>query len=113
MQNLLNIQEKENKLIKRKNGNPFHKKVLQINRTDKTTINSALFRDIFSNFSKKYGAENLIIRGLSNTGIFTFKELGETNLNFIDFHEYFQNRVKDTNQFEYFYNVEVTEYNYT
>ena len=71
MPNLLNIQEKENKLIKRKNGNPFQKKVLQINRTDKTTINSALFRDIFSNFSKKYGAENLIIRGLSNTGIFT------------------------------------------
>ena len=60
-----------------------------------------------SSFSKKYGAENVIVRGLTNTMPYTFKSYGETSLNFQEFHEYFENRVKDTSQFEYFYNIEI------
>jgi hypothetical protein len=108
MANILNVEQIENKLLKVKNGNDYHKKVYHINRTDNKTINSKMFKDIFEDFAKKYGAKNVMVRGLCNDGLFTFKGFNEENLNFENFHEYFANRVKDTMNFEYFYSVEIT-----
>lgn len=107
MSNILNIETIESKKFKVKNNRDYENKIFHISRKDKTTINSVLFKDIFNSFSKKYGAENIIVRGLTNTMPYTFKSYGETSLNFQEFHEYFENRVKDTSQFEYFYNIEI------
>ena len=111
MANLLNVNEIDNKYIKVKNGNDYHRKTYHIDRKDKHTINSVLFEDIYKNFAKKYGAQNVMVRALCNSGLFTFKGFNETSLNFQHFHEYFQNRVKDTDNFEYFYNMEITVIN--
>jgi hypothetical protein len=108
MANLLNITEIDNKLIKVKNGNDYHRKTYHIDRKDKKTINSILFQDIYNNFSKTYSAEKVMVRALCNTGLFTFKGFNENSLNFQHFHEYFQNRVKDTDNYEYFYSMEIT-----
>ena len=107
MSNLLQIDEIQNKLFKVKNGNDYRNKIYHIYRKDKHTINSVLFEDTFKAFSKKYGAENVMVKGLSNDGFFTFKGYGDTSLNFQQFHEYFQNRVKDTGKYEYFYSMEI------
>ena len=108
MANILNVQEIENKYFKNKGGDNYHKKVYHINRKDEKTINSVLFRDIYDNFANKYGSKNVMVRALNNTQMFTFKGFGETSLNFENFNEYFENRVKDPSKFEYFYNIEMS-----
>ena len=110
--NLLNVSEVENKKLKVKGGQDYTKKVFHINRKDETTINSVLFQDIYNSFSKKYQPENVMVRAVSNSGLFSFKTFGESNLNFKEFHEYFQNKVSNSDQFEYFYSVEITVRNY-
>jgi hypothetical protein len=108
MANLLNVQETENKLFKNKGGDSFHKKVYHINRKDDKTINSVLFRDIYDNFANKYGSKNVMVRALNNTQYMTFKGFGDTILNFENFNEYYENRVKDASKFEYFYSIEIS-----
>jgi hypothetical protein len=108
MANVLNVQEIENKYFNNKGGDSYHKKVFHINRKDERTINTVLFRDIYDNFSKKYRSKNTMVRAVNNTQMFTLKGFGDVSLNFENFNEYFENRVKDPSKFEYFYSIEIT-----
>lgn len=107
MADLLNVKEVENKKVKFSKST-YDKQVYHINRKDKKTINSSLFRKIYENFEKRYGANSLLIRAVNNEGIKTFKSFDADELNFDDFEEYYKNKVADTNNFEYFYSMEIT-----
>jgi len=93
--------------LQSKNGTK-EKIVYHINRKDNKVFNSTMFRDTYKVLEKKYGVNNLMVRASNNTGIFTFKSFAEDELNFINFHEYYENKVKSIDEFGYFYNMEVT-----
>jgi hypothetical protein len=103
----LKIKPVETLKLKSKSGTK-EKIVYHINRDNKKTINSKMFRDTYDVFAKKYGANNLLIRGANNEGIFTFKGFSDDELSFIDFHEYLKNKVKSISEFDYFYSLEFT-----
>lgn len=84
------------------------KVVYHINRDDEKTINSSLFKDTYNAFVKKYGVHNILVRAQNNQGIFTFKSFDGDELNFTDFHDYYENKVKSDKEFDYFYSLEMT-----
>jgi len=104
----LNIQKVNQKRLKSKGNPDIVQSTFHINRTEEAPINTKLFRDIYGRYEKKFGAHNLLVRAVNNTGIMTLKTFGEEELTFQDFHQYYQNRVKDTQSFEYFYSLEIT-----
>ena len=108
MSNLLNVKEIQNKKLKSSTKKEINKVVYHINRKDDKTINTVLFKDIVSSFEKKYGVNNIMVRAVNNTGMMTFKSFAQNELDFIDFHEYYQNKVASEKNFEYFYSVEIT-----
>ena len=104
----LNIKKVNKKILKSKNHPDIVQSTFHINRSEEAPINTALFRDIYGSYEKKFGAHNLLVRAVNNTGMMTLKTFDEDNLSFQDFHQYYQNRVKDTQSFEYFYSLEIT-----
>ena len=105
--NLLNIKTVETKPVNF-SKTKYEKLIYHINRKDNKTINSALFRDIYNAFEKKHGTHNLMVRAVNSEGMKTFKSFDMDELNFEDFHEYYENKVKFTDKFEYFISVEIT-----
>lgn len=108
MAHLINMTLEEETLLKVKGHKSFLKKVYHIARKDKEGIDTALFKQIYNNFARTLGEENVMIRALNNTQFFTFKTFDDTVLRFTDFDEYYRNKVRDTDAFEFFYNMEVT-----
>ena len=108
MADILNVKEIENKVLKSSAHKQVNKVSYHINRKDNKTINTAMFKDIYDTFEKKYGADNLLVRAVNNTGMMTLKTFGQDELNFIDFDDYYNNKVKSTANFKYFDSIEIT-----
>jgi hypothetical protein len=104
----LNIKKVSTKNLKSKGHPDVVQTTFHINRNEEAPINSALFRDIYNGYEKKFGAHNVLVRAVNNTGMMTLKGFGENDLMFLDFHQYYQNRVKDPKHFYYFYSLEIT-----
>jgi hypothetical protein len=104
----LNIIKVNTKNLKSKGNPDIVQSTYHINRNDSKQINSTMFKDIYTTYQKKFGAENVLVRGVNSEGMRTLKSFGDNDLNFQDFYQYYQNRVKDTSKFEQFYSVEIT-----
>ena len=104
MSNLLKIEKTIDKEIRPKE----RKMVYNIKRKDETPIKTVLFRDVYKSFVNKYGASNLMVRAVNNTGIFTYKGFKDEDLKLDDMEDYYENRVKSSKEFEYWYSMEIT-----
>jgi LPS O-antigen subunit length determinant protein (WzzB/FepE family) len=104
----LNVKKVITKQLKSKGRPDIEQSTYHINRTDNKTINTKLFNDIYNTYQKKFGADNVLVRAVNNEGMRTLKAFGESEVNLQEFHQYYQNRVKDTTQFEFFYSLEIT-----
>lgn len=104
----LNVKKVITKHLKSKGRPDIEQSTYHINRTDNKTINTKLFNDIYNTYQKKFGADNVLVRAVNNEGMRTLKAFGESEVNLQEFHQYYQNRVKDTTQFEFFYSLEIT-----
>jgi hypothetical protein len=92
--------KKQSKILKRT--------VFHINRKNNTHINTGQLKDIYESFRDKYGNNNIMIRAVNSTGMFTFKGFDGIDLDVQDHDDYYENKVASTSQFEYFYSVEIT-----
>ena len=108
IQNMLSIKLLENKELKSSAKKKVEKLVYHINRKDQKTINSGFFRDIVEGFDKKYGTNNIMVRAVNNQGMMTFKSFDQDELDFMDFDDYYKNKVHSIKNFDYFYSVEIT-----
>ena len=104
MSKLLNIEKTIDKEIRPKE----RKIVYNINRKDETPIKTVLFRDVYKSFAEKYGVNNLMVRAVNNTGVFTYKGFKDMDMNLDDMDDYYENRVKSTKEFDYWYSLEIT-----
>jgi len=104
MANLLNIVKSIDKEIRPRE----HKLVYNINRRDETPIKTVLFRDVYQNFVNKYGANNLMVRAVNNTGLFTYKGFKDNDLQLEDMEDYWAGYVRSAKEFEYWYSMEIT-----
>jgi hypothetical protein len=85
------------------------KAVYHINRKDHKEMSSVLVRDTYDWFEKEAGSpNNIMVRVLNSTGIMTLKGFNANELNFIDYDEYFVNRVHSEINFDKFYSMEIT-----
>lgn len=94
----------ENKVIREHE----RKLVYHINRVDKTKITTQLFRDVHQQFSNRYGNNNIMLRAVNNTGVFTYKGFRDIDLNLDEMEDYYENKVKSIKEFDYWYSIEVT-----
>ena len=105
--NNLDINIVSSKNIKNK-SKILKRTVFHINRKNSTHINTGQLKDIYESFKEKYGNNNIMLRAVNNTGIFTFKGFNQDNLDIQDLDDYYENKVANTSQYEYFYSVEIT-----
>jgi len=66
-------------------------------------------RNMLANIQKSLGPDaKIMVRAMNVQRLFTFKSFKSDELNMMDFEEYYENKVADTEKFEKFSYVEIT-----
>ncbi len=89
-----------------------NQKTVQLSRTDKKSIKlneiNELSKGLYQAGQSKNKKTSLLIRGLSNAGWFTLKGFDQDVMDEEDYIDYFNNRVKSTDKFNDFHQLQIT-----
>ncbi len=87
-------------------------KTVQLSRTDKKNIKLSEINEwskgLYQAGQSKNKRTSLLIRGLSNAGWFTLKGFDQDVMDEEDYIDYFNNRVKSTDKFDDFHQLQIT-----
>lgn len=82
-------------------------KTMQITRSNNKQIDVNEMESLFKGIQKNKKGSKFIVRALNGQRWFTFKGYEDSELNIMDFEEYYENKVKDSQKFEMFSQIEI------
>jgi hypothetical protein len=99
-------------ILNQENFKKSNQKTIQLSRTDKKSIKlneiNKMTQGLYQAGQSKNKKTSLLIRGLSNAGWFTLKGFDQDVMDEDDYIDYFNNRVKSTDKFNDFYQLQIT-----